>query len=75
MLALELVKDRQSKEPLVGGGRRIAQFCIEQGLLIYPGGGHYRNCVAFLPPLLIDRSHVELAVAIVRQALAGIRTK
>jgi len=70
MLGVELVKDCQTKEPLVGGGRRVAQLCLRKGLVIYPFGGHTGNVFAFLPPLIIDRSHVDIAVEIIRKSLA-----
>ena len=69
MLGVELVKDRRTKEPLAGAGRRIAQLCLRKGLLIYPFGGHTGNVFAFLPPLIIDRSHVDTAVEIIRKSL------
>jgi 4-aminobutyrate aminotransferase len=70
MLGVEMVKDRQTREPLAGAGRRVAQICLRRGLLIYPFGGHSGNVFGFLPPLIIDRSHVDTAVEIVRKSLA-----
>jgi 4-aminobutyrate aminotransferase len=73
MLSVELVKDRGTKEPLMGSGRRIAQLCLKRGLLIYPFGGYFGNVFAFLPPLIIDRSQVDTAIAIVRESLSEYR--
>jgi 4-aminobutyrate aminotransferase-like enzyme len=70
MLGVEMVKDQQTKEPLAGAGRRVAQLCLRRGLLIYPFGGHFGNVFGFLPPLVIDRSHVDTALEIVRKSLA-----
>ena len=73
MLSVELVKNRGTKEPLMGSGRRIAQLCLKRGLLIYPFGGHFGNVFAFLPPLIIDRSHVDTALGLVRESLSEYR--
>lgn len=69
MLGFELVADRETKEPLAGSTRRINQLCNAEGLLLYPAGGHFGNVVGFLPPLIIDKGHVDTALEILARAL------
>ncbi|MCC6419188.1 MAG: aspartate aminotransferase family protein [Gemmataceae bacterium] len=73
MIGVELVKDRQTREPLVNAGIRVAQICLRKGLLLYPACGHYNNVIAFLPPLVIERSHVDTAIEILREALLDLQ--
>ena len=69
MLGFELVADRETRTPLAGSTRRITQLCNAEGLLLYPAGGHYGNVVGFLPPLVIERAHVDAALEILATAL------
>jgi 4-aminobutyrate aminotransferase/(S)-3-amino-2-methylpropionate transaminase len=52
MLAIELVKDRATKEPDPAGTQRIAAACHAAGLVVLTCGT-YGNVLRFLPPLVI----------------------
>jgi len=52
MLAIELVKDRATKEPDPTGTQRIAAACHAAGLVVLTCGT-YGNVLRFLPPLVI----------------------
>jgi len=52
MLAIELVKDRATKEPDPTGAQRIAAACHAAGLVVLTCGT-YGNVLRFLPPLVI----------------------
>jgi diaminobutyrate-2-oxoglutarate transaminase len=52
MLGVELVRDRQTKEPWPELATAIRRACCEKGLLVEVGG-HFDNVVRFLPPLVI----------------------
>lgn len=67
MVAAELVKDRSSREPLPVA-LQASHAAMKRGLLIYPGG-HYGNVLAFLPPLIIEEEHVDIAIKIVDEVL------
>jgi len=71
MAGIELVKDRESRAPLVRAAQQATDLAIREGLLLYPGG-HYENVLSFLPPLIIGREHVELAMGILRRVLAKV---
>ena len=48
-IAVELVKDRETKEPYPELVRAIQRRCYEKGLLIW-SAGHYGNVVQIMPP-------------------------
>jgi 4-aminobutyrate aminotransferase/(S)-3-amino-2-methylpropionate transaminase len=67
MVAVELVRDRATREP-AAIARRISDACVQRGLLVYPGG-HFGNVVAMLPPLVATddqyRTAVELLASVI----------
>ena len=69
MVAVELVAD-DSNRPLALA-REASRRAIRHGLLIYPGG-HYDNVIAYLPPLTIDESHIDIAVEITDDVLGEL---
>jgi len=52
MLGVELVKDKDTKEPAPELAGKVRTFCHRRGLLIEIGG-HYSNVARFLPPLVL----------------------
>jgi diaminobutyrate-2-oxoglutarate transaminase len=54
MIGIELVKDRDSKEPWPEMAARVRTECFHRGAIIEVGG-HYGNVARFLPPLVISR--------------------
>lgn len=72
MQAIELVKDRKTKEP---AAEELSQFMEEtrrRGLLMGKGG-LYGNVIRLSPPLNIAKTDVDEAVRIVDQALAALQ--
>ncbi len=67
MVAAELVRDRESREPLAIA-KVASDLALKKGLFLYPGG-HYGNVLAFLPPLVIDEGDIDTAVGIVDEVL------
>jgi 4-aminobutyrate aminotransferase len=60
MQALELVRDRQTKEPAPQETNRLMEECRRQGLLIGKGG-FYGNVIRISPPLNIGKGDVDEA--------------
>lgn len=58
MQALELVEDRQTKEPAPGRTARVMEAARENRLLIGKGGLH-GNCLRVSPPMNISRADVD----------------
>ncbi|WP_405823349.1 4-aminobutyrate--2-oxoglutarate transaminase [Streptomyces sp. NBC_00838] len=71
MLALELVKDRDTKEPNPEATAALAKACHMEGLLVLTTGT-YSNVLRFLPPLVIGEDLLTEGLDILEQALAGL---
>jgi 4-aminobutyrate aminotransferase/(S)-3-amino-2-methylpropionate transaminase len=71
MTAIELVKDRATKDPLDGAaGNAIVKRCLEDGVVIIKAGT-YDNVIRLLPPLTIDESLLEEGLGVLDEALAA----
>ena len=71
MIGIELVHDRDSKQPWPEMAAQIRTECFHRGVIIEVGG-HYGNVARFLPPLVISRklllAGIEIFVESVRAA-------
>ncbi|MFL2931204.1 MAG: aspartate aminotransferase family protein [bacterium] len=70
MVGIELVEERNSKIPL-SEAKKCSQKALEKGLLLYPGG-HHLNVLAFLPPIVVKKEEVDIAVCIIDEVLTEI---
>ena len=70
MLAIELVKDRGSREPDAELAQRVLDQARERGLILLKCGPH-KNVVRFLPPLVATSEDVTRALQILR-AVFGV---
>lgn len=68
MLALELVRDRGTKEPAVKETGRVLDACLRRGLIIIRAG-LYDNVVRIHVPLVISNEDVERGLGILDEAL------
>ncbi len=68
MVALELVKDPQTREPFKDAVPVIIEECFKRGLLTM-GAGIFGNVVRFLPPLVITDEQLEKGLEIFSEAL------
>lgn len=73
MLAIELVKDRTSKEAFPEGAKKLVKYCYEHGVVILTAGT-YGNCVRFLPPLAITDEQLAEALEVVESGLKGLKS-
>jgi 4-aminobutyrate aminotransferase/(S)-3-amino-2-methylpropionate transaminase len=67
MLAMELVKDRASKEPNPEAASKVMKECLASGLLTLKAG-LYGNCIRLHPPLTIEDELLEKGLAIMEKA-------
>jgi 4-aminobutyrate aminotransferase/(S)-3-amino-2-methylpropionate transaminase len=74
MLALELVKDRQTKEPAADQAKALVKFCYEKGLILLSCGS-FGNVIRTLMPLVITDEQLERGLAIMEDGLAEISTQ
>ena len=71
MLAIELVKDRTTKEPAKDETNAIIQDCWQNGLVLLSAGAR-GNVIRFLVPLVITEEQMEAGVAILDKALEKV---
>jgi len=71
MLALELVKDRETKEPDADSAKAIVSFCMERGLLLLACGS-FGNVIRTLMPLTISDDELERGLAIMEEAFKSV---
>jgi 4-aminobutyrate aminotransferase/(S)-3-amino-2-methylpropionate transaminase len=71
MLAMELVKDRQSKEPASDEAKAVVRFCLDRGLVVLTCGT-FSNVIRLLPPLVITDEQLERGLSIMEEALTAI---
>jgi 4-aminobutyrate aminotransferase/(S)-3-amino-2-methylpropionate transaminase len=73
MQAIELVRDRSTKEPAKEETQRVLAYCHERGLLII-SAGVYGNVVRLLAPLVVTEDQMEEGFAILGAALEYVNT-
>ena len=73
LVGLELVQDRDSKEPANELGAAVTAECLRLGLSmnIVKGDGSQRNCLRLAPPLTITTEEIDLAISILDTALTN----
>ena len=69
MQAIELVKDRGTKEPDPQATNRLLEAARSRGLLVGKGGT-YGNALRIAPPMVVTRGQVDDALRILGEALA-----
>jgi 4-aminobutyrate aminotransferase / (S)-3-amino-2-methylpropionate transaminase / 5-aminovalerate transaminase len=72
MLAVELVRDRHTKEPAAEEAKAVAALCVEKGLIVLVCG-IYGNVLRFMPPLVITDEQLDRGLSILEESLASIR--
>ena len=70
MIGIELVRDRETKEPAATETRELAKFCFERGLILSTCGT-FGNVVRASMPLTIGDEELERGLAILEEGLAG----
>lgn len=71
MMGLELVKDRETKEPASTEAKALVKFCIERGLILL-SCGNFGNVIRTLMPLVITDEQLERGLAIMEEGLASL---
>jgi len=71
MLALELVKDRETKEPAADEAKKLVQLAFEKGLILL-SCGNFGNVIRTLMPLSIEKAQLEKGLAILDEGLSKL---
>ena len=68
MQAIELVKDKNTKEPNKVAADKLARFCLEHGLVIL-SCGTYGNVIRLLMPLSTNVKDLKIGLSIIEEGL------
>ena len=71
MIALELVKDKATKEPDKDSVGKIIRYCLEKGVIIL-SAGIFSNCIRFLPPLVITDEQLAYVLDTLEEAFSKL---
>ncbi len=71
MVGMELVVDRQTKEPATALTKQLVVKCREKGLLMISAGTH-SNIIRPLMPLVITDEQLERGLAIIEDGLHNL---
>jgi 4-aminobutyrate aminotransferase / (S)-3-amino-2-methylpropionate transaminase / 5-aminovalerate transaminase len=71
MIALELVKDRNTKAPATEETKKILASCYEKGLVLL-SCGHKSNVIRTLMPLVITDEQLDKGLAIFEESLSEL---
>ena len=73
MVALELVRDRQTKQPAKHEVDTIVRTAAERGLILMPAGT-YGNVIRVLVPLVVTDEELDEGLAVLERCLASVET-
>jgi len=71
MCAIELVRNRETREPADTETKEIAHYCYEHGLIMITAGT-YNNIVRILVPLVISDEQFDEGLAVMEAALSQV---
>jgi 4-aminobutyrate aminotransferase/(S)-3-amino-2-methylpropionate transaminase len=71
MIGIELVKDRDSKEPAAAEAGRVVELARERGLMLM-GAGIYSNVVRILVPLVVTNEDLQAGLDILDGCFADL---
>ena len=70
LIGIEFVTDRRTKAPANDAVRRIAEHCLQKGLIFQLRGAHGDlNVIRLIPPMVTSDAEVDRAMAILRDAV------
>ena len=68
-LGIELVKDRETREPAADEATFILRECVREGM-VFEKGGYFHNRFQLIPPLTIRKETIDRAIEIFDRAFA-----
>jgi diaminobutyrate-2-oxoglutarate transaminase len=71
MLAIEMVKDKKTKEPASDYAKMVRKYAHQRGVMIEVGG-HHNNVARLLPPLVITEELLMKGIEIIRGVIKDI---
>lgn len=73
LCGLEIVKNKEGKEPDFDKANLIVEKCEQKGLLIQLSPKWVNSVLVFIPPLIINKEHVDIALEILRDSIKEAR--
>ena len=67
MVAVELVKSQQSREPHPDARKKVVYRAFEKGVLLLGCG---ESAVRFMPPLIVEREQIDHALAVLERCIS-----
>lgn len=71
MIGIELVKDRQTKEPNKEMTGKVIKCCLEKGLILI-GAGIFSNVIRLLIPLVVTDEQLDRGLTILEQSILQV---
>ena len=71
LLGIELVKDRQTKEPFEEAGREVYKRAFQKGLAWVPAG----HILRMSPPIVMEQAIAARGMDIIEEAIAEVEKK
>lgn len=68
LLGIELVKDKNTKEPFPEAGKLVYQYAFEKGLAWIPAG----HILRMSPPLIMDEQYAALGMDMIEEAITRV---
>lgn len=72
MNAIELVKDRETKEPAKDEAAAVSKYCVENGVIVI-GAGIFSNVIRTLIPLAVTDEQLDRGLDVLEEAVAKCR--
>ena len=75
LVGVELVEDRDTREPADALGRALTEECLRCGLsmnLVRGQSAGSANCLRMAPPLTVSDAEVDLALTVIDEALTTV---
>ena len=71
LLGIELVKDKETKEPFDEAGKLVYQGAFRKGLAWIPAG----HILRMSPPLIIDEYYADMGMTMIEESIAEVEKK
>ena len=71
LLGLELVKDKNTKEPFEEAGKLVYQKAFHKGLAWIPAG----HILRMSPPLIMDEKYAEMGLSMIEEAIGEVENE
>ncbi len=69
MIGIELVKDKQTREPYPEAKGRVTRRAFEQGLLVLGCG---ESTIRLMPPLVVEQEHIDYALDVLERCISEV---